>query len=407
MPATTVRQVLQEATPTREMVDRFLDPDAYNWATFDPELGYRLQTSNIRDGVDGCYTISHYGASGERRMINYADRPCRINTYGDSFTQCHQVSDGETWQETLAAHFGEPIRNFGVGGYGVYQAYRRMVREEATASACPFIIFNVWSDDHVRSIYAWRWLHVRSFRQHFVAHPPLATEASMFHCNAWAHVRLNVETGLFEERPNPYPTPASLYQLCDADHVYEAFRSDFVVQAFAARHGAVDVDRGMLEQACDALDVPADFGSIEATAATAQALISECGLQASFFIFDRIRGFVETTGKRLVVLLSYSAEGVIDAIHGERRFDQCFIDYLTANGFPFVDTLEKHVADFHSFRCSPEAYVERYFIGHYNPSGNRFFAFSVKDEVVEWLDPKPPAYREGGPSLRRLAAALA
>jgi hypothetical protein len=50
----------------------------------------------------------------------YADKKCRINTYGDSFTQCHQVSDGETWQEYLAAHLGEPVRNFGMGGYGAY-----------------------------------------------------------------------------------------------------------------------------------------------------------------------------------------------------------------------------------------------------------------------------------------------
>ena len=62
----------------------------------------------------------------------YKDKPCRINTYGNSFTLCHQVSDGETWQEYLAGHLGEPIRNFGMGGFGVYQAYRRMVREEQT-----------------------------------------------------------------------------------------------------------------------------------------------------------------------------------------------------------------------------------------------------------------------------------
>ena len=27
--------------------------------------------------------------------------------------------DGKTWQEYLAAHLGEPLRNFGVGGFGV------------------------------------------------------------------------------------------------------------------------------------------------------------------------------------------------------------------------------------------------------------------------------------------------
>ena len=30
----------------------------------------------------------------------------------------------------MAATLGEPVRNFGVGGFSVYQAYRRMLREE-------------------------------------------------------------------------------------------------------------------------------------------------------------------------------------------------------------------------------------------------------------------------------------
>ena len=29
------------------------------------------------------------------------------------------MNDGETWQEYLAAHLREPIRNYGVGGYSV------------------------------------------------------------------------------------------------------------------------------------------------------------------------------------------------------------------------------------------------------------------------------------------------
>ena len=420
----SVRDLLREATLTRDMVDRFLDPRAHNWATFDSELGYRPQTSTIRDGIDGCYTISHYAPSGERRTINSAEQRCRINTYGDSFTECHQVSDGETWQEILAAHLGEPIRNFGVGGYGVYQAYRRMVREEETAQACPYVIFNVFPEDHVRSIYQWRWIHIPSFRRHLVERPPSAAEASPFHCNPWAHVRLNLATGEFEERANPYPTPASLYELCDPDAVYEAFKDDFVVHAFAAQHGASDVDRDLLARAAESLGVSsANFDSPEAAAAAAQALTTESGLRASMFIFDRMRHFIEAAGKRLIVLLCYPPYCVINAIRGGPRagtvvadvvplnvlvrrapeqleYDQSFVDYLTANGFLFVDTLEKHLADFQSFRCSPEEYVQRYYIGHYSPQGNHFFAYAVKDEIVDWLDPKPPAYRAGGPSLR-------
>ena len=36
-------------------------------------------------------TFSSYGEYGERALVNYADRPCRINTYGDSFTACGQT----------------------------------------------------------------------------------------------------------------------------------------------------------------------------------------------------------------------------------------------------------------------------------------------------------------------------
>jgi len=32
--------------------------------------------------------------------------------------------------------------------------------------------------------------------------------------------------------------------------------------------------------------------------------------------------------------------------------------------------------------------------GHYSPAGNHFFAYSLKDRVVDWLDPKPLPYRD-------------
>jgi hypothetical protein len=59
------------------------------------------------------------------------------------------------------------------------------------------------------------------------------------------------------------------------------------------------------------------------------------------------------------------------------------------------------VQDYQSFRNTPEDYVQRYYIalmghqgyGHYSPTGNHFFAFAIKDDLVDWLEPKPPAYR--------------
>ena len=42
-------------------------------------------------------------------------------------------------------------------------------------------------------------------------------------------------------------------------------------------------------------------------------------------------------------------------------------------------------------------YKKLYFIGHYNPRGNHFFAYSIKDTVVEWFEPKPITYQKREP----------
>ena len=83
----TTREFLSWATLPREVVDRFLDSKAANWSSFDPVLGYRLKDSVLRYGIEETYAIFSYQQSGARRMVNFPYRHCRINTYGNSFTQ--------------------------------------------------------------------------------------------------------------------------------------------------------------------------------------------------------------------------------------------------------------------------------------------------------------------------------
>ena len=100
-----VRELLHKAAYHPIEIDRLLDPANPSFITFDPVLGYELKDYGFKDGMEKSHTIGTYEKhGGHRKLINYADQPCRINTYGNSFTQCAQVSDGETWQEILAAH---------------------------------------------------------------------------------------------------------------------------------------------------------------------------------------------------------------------------------------------------------------------------------------------------------------
>src|SRR5262245_4446440 len=103
-PPTSFETYLRKSAVDKQTLDVFLDPKQLSWAKFDPVTGYRLGNYMPRDGIDRSATISTIGSNGMRTAHAYVGRPCRINTYGDSFTLCHQVSDSETWQEYLAGH---------------------------------------------------------------------------------------------------------------------------------------------------------------------------------------------------------------------------------------------------------------------------------------------------------------
>jgi hypothetical protein len=62
-------------------------------------------------------------------------------------------------------------------------------------------------------------------------------------------------------------------------------------------------------------------------------------------------------------------------------------------GLSTMTSLAAEAADKPSF----EQYLNQYFIGHYSPRGNHFFAYSIKDAVVKGLDPKPITYRQPDP----------
>jgi hypothetical protein len=58
---------------------------------------------------------------------------------------------------------------------------------------------------------------------------------------------------------------------------------------------------------------------------------------------------------------------------------------------------EVHLRDYKRYSIPFDEYMKLYFIGHYNPNGNHFFAYSIKDKVVAWLDPKPITYQNPDP----------
>lgn len=379
----SVKELLTELLYDRHEVDQWLAGKAFAFAKYSSEFGWLLPNARFQDGVDDSISVYRYAQpDGERLMSNYADQPCRINTYGDSFTQCHQVSDHETWQEVLAAHLQEPVRNFGIGGWSVYQAYLRMLKEEQRTPA-EYIIFNIYDDDHRRNLDAWRNIRVRKHRR-FIE-PPLP------------HVRVNLKQGSLEERPNPCPTPESLYDLCDLEKTHALFKDDFMLQIMLAHRNAKTPNPFRSYQ--DIIELASTHG-IETTvetndhlSAAANELQNKTALFATEKIVELIEDYAAQHHKKVLYVLSFPATTIARRINEGKRWDQTFVDFLDQRGLPYVDLMQAHLDDFARYKLSPREYLEQYYIGHYNPRGNLFCAFALKDRLVEMLDPKPLPYR--------------
>ena len=384
----TFAQYLRASAVPRDVIDGFLRGPS--WARFDPELGYVLGNSLPTDGIDGSATISTARPDGARTSFMYVGRPCRINTYGDSFTQCHQVSDGETWQEYLAAHLGEPIRNFGMGGYGVYQAYRRMIREERTDHAAKYLIFYIWGDDHIRSLLRCR---------HAIIYPKWDDQGGrMFHNNFWPNLEMDLETRRFAEKENLLRTPESLYRMCDPEWMVEHLKDDLALQLYAFKLGYIrDLDRPPIDRLAARLDYRMNWGDGASLRAQAGGLLDRYSLRATRLVLEKARRFADEQGKKLMVVLFDPSRALDQMRRGEKRYDQEIVDYLSAEGFNVFDMNEVHLRDYRRSQMPYGDYLKQFFIGHYNPRGNHFFAYSIKGKVVEWLDPKPITYRGSDP----------
>jgi len=383
----TFETYLRKSVVDRKTLEVFLDPKQLSWAKFDPITGYRLGNYMPRDGINRSSTISTARSNGARTAHAYANKPCRINTYGDSFTQCHQVSDSETWQEYLAGHLGEPIRNFGMGGFGAYQAYRRMIREEQTEHSAQYVILYFWGDDHVRSLLRCR---------HAAIYPWWNDDGGRaFHNNFWANLEMNLKSGQFEEHENLLPTPESVYKMTDPDWTVQALKDDLALNLMMYARGNVsDLDMESARKLATHLGFDAAaLNDSQPSRAVVQQLLDRYSLAATKVILAKARDFTERNGKKLLVVLFDPSRVMRPLVEGKPRYDQEIVDFLKARQFRYFDMNLVHVEDYKNFRIPFEQYAKRYFIGHYSPAGNHFFAHAIKDTVIDWLDPKPITYR--------------
>ena len=391
----TFKEYVINSVASKDEIDVFLH--GMSWAKFEPEVGYKLGNFMPHDGVDNSSTLSTSKLNGARTSFMYSGKPCRINTYGNSFTQCHQVNDGETWQEYLAANLGEPIRNFGMGGYGVNQSYRRMLKQESSEDSAKNIIFYIWGDDHVRSLLRCRYMLIKEWMKE---EDKTEKVGSMFHGNFWANIEMDMDKGILVEKKSLIDSPDSLYNMTDPVWMYNNLKDDLALQmALYKRNEIKDIDFGKLRRLARFLNSTIDPEKATDKRKAVGDILDKYSFAASEFILNKVKNFAEKHSKNLLVVIFDPYQVSNSLILNNSRYEQEIVNYLKEKKFNYFDMNLVHVQDYKLFKLSVPEYYKRYFIGHYNPAGNHFFALSIKSAVIQMLHPKPITYQHSKEQL--------
>jgi len=146
----------------RAEVDKYLNNRDRATLIPDPLTGWTYRPNSLRD--DGGFTIN---SASMRSLHEFTLRPeedtLRIALFGDSFVAGAEVKDDEVWSHHLErllikAGANAEVLNFGVGGYGMGQAFLRW-KHEGKGFRPDIVIFVFQAENLDRNVNVFRLLH--------------------------------------------------------------------------------------------------------------------------------------------------------------------------------------------------------------------------------------------------------
>jgi hypothetical protein len=116
----------------RQDLGRLLEDDL-GYLTYSAALGWTIKPGGRGD----LYSANAQGIRADREFARVPPPgTLRLAAFGDSFTHGDEVPNEDTWQEILMrGHPGVEAMNFGVGAYGLDQAFLRYQRDGADYGA--------------------------------------------------------------------------------------------------------------------------------------------------------------------------------------------------------------------------------------------------------------------------------
>lgn len=122
---------------------------------FNFKLGWDKKSNfNNYDFLDGkkiYYSIDKKGYRSSR----FKNKSNKIISFGDSYTFCRQVNNEYTWQEFISKQNNIFVSNFGVGNYGLDQAYLKYLNQFKKPSG-KIILFGIVPETICRIQSSWK-----------------------------------------------------------------------------------------------------------------------------------------------------------------------------------------------------------------------------------------------------------
>src|SRR5262249_33777592 len=140
--------------------------------------------------------------------------------------------------------------------------------------------------------------------------------AEMYHANPWTHLRVNLDSGRWEERASPCPTPSALRELQSFERTRALLAEHEIIQLYAMIEGVPDVPQDRIRRLEDWAKLPFDFSDAATRRSSAEKLHEAVSRASTVQVMEKLLAFAKEQNRRLMVVFSYGTRAILRACEG-------------------------------------------------------------------------------------------
>ena len=337
---------------------KFIDRPRYY--VFDPDLGWDIKKNGYAN--KHIYANSQGLRANREYPFKKPENTLRILSFGDSFTECAGVSNKLTWQSFLEEYENVEALNFGVGGYGLDQAYLKYLKKGKPYEA-NIVLIGLLTDDVYRHVLVFWPFYGASlkFTSGTVVPKPrfkIVDDKLSFLEQPFKNL---ADVKGFINNPGPY-----LEEFGAEDYFYQHHYKKHFLDIFpSVRLGKVII--------CDILNVGENIIQDRSFNPESEAV------QTTVKIIDNFVEEVRKEGDFPIVIVFPDEADIKDARNNlPKRYDP-ILKYLENKKYDHIDILDAIQEKF------PQIPMNQIIAGHYSPLTNKLVAqtimFYVRDMV--------------------------